>query len=201
MMVEPIELNPYAPPQSAPSVMPPKSAARIEGKCLVVPKGWISPPFCLFTGVAEGLTPLKQGKLSYLNPLWIFSVLLSPAVLFLVAVIFTQKGNIYYVLSQEWAGRHRRRLVVNWLIVLVGLSGPFLLGLENVFWFLGVGFVPLLVSLILAVTWCRLLKPAKIDAASIWLKGIPPAVQEKVIKWELGKAERVRGELVNSLGG
>ena len=52
------------------------------------------------------------------------------------------------------------------------------------------GIVFIIVSAFLGVTWCRLLKTAKIADDSIWLAGIPAGVQEIIIRWEQQKLAR-----------
>lgn len=187
--------NPYAAP-GAELVLPPiMTGAWSSGKHLVVPKGWVSPPVCLFTGAAGPLTPLRQGRLSYLQPAWLLLLLLSPLVLIIVGLFVTKKGNIHYVLEQEYARLRKRRLWGNWMIFVSGVLLIFLGANldEGALAVLGIVFI--IVSAFLGVTWCRLLKTAKITDDSIWLAGIPAGTQEVIIRWEQQKLARKLADL------
>ncbi|MES2468022.1 MAG: hypothetical protein V4675_12020 [Verrucomicrobiota bacterium] len=208
--------NPYAPPTGEPVTAPAISKARREGKHLVVPKGWISPPVCLFTGAAAPLTPLRQARLSYIQPAWWLFLLLGPLVMILISLFATRMGNIYYVIKEDLARRHRRRLIINWAIFLA--SGPLAVGVYEavpaelmrfsarsfgfgIFLLLVPGLILLILSAVLSRTWCRLIKTAKIEGNFIWLSGIPADAQAIILRCEEERFSRKQVKMLDPLPG
>lgn len=188
--------NPYAAPTADLTMPASLPAAWKSGKHLVVPKGWISPPVCLLTGVAKPLTPLRQAKLSYLHPVWLLFFLLGPVIMILVSIFVTKTGNIYFVLREDLAVEHRRRVLINWWIFLS--AGGFLAGVfyHKLFVYLSpVGFLLLIICGILSRTWCRLIKVSKIEGNSIWLAGIPAEAQTIILEREQRKHSRKHLEI------
>ncbi len=206
--------NPYAPPTGEPVTATAMSRSRREGKYLIVPKGWISPPVCLFTGAVAPLTPLRQARLSYIQPAWWLFLLLGPLAMILVGLFATRMGNIYYVIKEDLARRHRRRLIINWAIFLA--SGPLAVGVYEavpadlmrfysrnfgfgIFLLLVPGFIVLIFSAVLSRTWCRLIKTAKIEGNFIWLSGIPADAQAIILRCEEETFSRKQAKLVSTL--
>ena len=177
-------VNPYEAPRGEVLVPTSFNPVRIEGKQLVLPKDWTSPQLCLFTGVTHPLTPARKAKLSWVNPLYLISILAGFLIYVLIALVAQKKGTIHYFLSESMAAQVKKRLRINWGIFgasVLMFSGASATSSGEL---AGVGVLVLLICLFLAVTWCRLLKVGKIDKTSIWLKGIPADVQQKIVQMD-----------------
>ncbi len=170
-MSEPVPINPYAVPATWLVSQALADLARIEGNHLVVPKDWQSPPVCLLTGETNPLTPVRRAKLSWSNPMFIF-------------LIGAERGTFHYYLSAAQASHARKRLLGNWGIFgasLLSFTGAFSDGSVGLAW---LGVTLLLLCLIFATTVCRLIKVAKMDKTTIWLRGIPRLVLELIVRMD-----------------
>lgn len=174
--------NPYEPPSADLGMHVSGNQVRREGNHLVVPKGWVSPPICLFTGVTEPLTPLRQARLSWLHPAWLLLLLLTPFALAMVGFFVVRIGTLFYFQSKSHERSYGRRVNIARGMLVLGvvflISG---VGFELIFFF-PVGLVFLTISGCLAATWCRPVKCAKIEGNSIWLSGIPAEVQDIIVE-------------------
>lgn len=176
--------NPYAAPTAEILIPDDFGKLRREGRFLVVPNKWRTPPICLFTGDTHDLTQLRRTQLTWINP-WFSWLLLAGIAPYFIAGLFLQKhGTFYFCLSKRYAGKHLMRVVLNWLLFLLPLSQIVFVFENGLFpWAVGVWVL----SAALATTWCRLIKVGEIDSHSIYLKGIPKDVQEKIIRMDAAR--------------
>jgi hypothetical protein len=196
-MSEP-EFNPYAVPAS-PLVLPPSlTSARIEGAKLAIPKDWQSPPVCLLSGDIQDLTPLRRARLTWMNPGFLLFIFLSPILFVLIALLVQKKGKIYYHLSAAQAAQRKQRLQTNWTLFASAVLAFVAAYIWSSIAAGAAGVVLLLLCLILAVTWCRLLKVAKIDKTTIWLTGIPFPVMLRIVQAQ-DRGFQTPVSLINSL--
>ncbi|MDB6136555.1 MAG: hypothetical protein JWM59_4798 [Verrucomicrobiales bacterium] len=180
--------NPYAVPESEIVVPEQTEGARIEGKCLVVPKDWQSPPICLLTGDTTDLSALRRKKLTWIHPAWFILFFIIRLVALLVFILLRKKGEIHYCISQPLAAKLKRRRTINWCIFGTGLLTAVLpmagTGFDIILQFVLTGFILIVLSGVLATTWCRPFYARKIDKTHIWIAKIPARVREAIVGME-----------------
>ncbi len=187
--------NPYEPPSADLDMPVSGNQVRREGRHLVVPKGWVSPPVCLFTGVTEPLTPHRQANLWWLHPAWLWLLLLTPLPFLLAAILATKTGYVRYVLSEPYVHRlNRREWVIRGVLAVAGLLLLPAFILDDLILLSLPGVILLVVSAFLTATWCRTIKSGKIVGDSIWLTGIPDDVKDTIMVLEQQKLTRQQAE-------
>ncbi|RYD35791.1 MAG: hypothetical protein EOP86_07615 [Verrucomicrobiaceae bacterium] len=187
--------NPYAVPESEIVVPAQTEGARIEKKCLVVPKDWMSSPVCLLTGsVTNLITPPRSRKLTWVNPVWILLFFLIGLFALLPMLLLQKKGRFSYYLSGPAAFGLKKKLAINWgifgtgLVIVVLALSPATTGLTPELLLTGTALI--LLSAILATTWCRPFYARKIDQTHIWIAKIPAHVREAIVEMEKTAALR-----------
>lgn len=174
--------NPYQPPAAQLHPARPTGVAESDQKNLIVPLGWHSPPICLFTGETENLRPACTKTLSWVNPWLGITVLFGVFPYLLLALITQKKGTIVYYISAKRAALHRKRNLIVLGMFLLGIAvtvaGSSLIGRG----FSGVGVLVVMMSLLMATTYARFMRPVKIDKFSIHLAKIPLEARQKIVQ-------------------
>lgn len=117
-----------------------------------------------------------------MNPAYLLFIFLSPLLFALIALLIQKKGKIYYYLTTDQANQRKQRLQINWILFASAVLAIAAAYIWSSIAAGAAGVVLLLLCLILAVTWCRLLKVAKIDKTTIWLTGIPLPVMLRIVQ-------------------
>lgn len=196
--------NPYAPPRSGvDGAGPLLSLARIDRKCLVVPRDWQSPRICLLSGNTENLTPAKPIRWVAVVPvigLLLLSVITafgSAAVSLILltgaAVSFAlpQGPNpfrlfgatdIHWFLTRRMARSRKWQWRLRTLFITAALLLPKFLPASSSFY-----LASMLCFALAALT--RMLAPEfltnRITGDSVSFLGIPEEVMEKVVQADL----------------
>ena len=108
--------NPYAAPTAEILIPDDFGKLRRDGRYLVVPNKWRTPPICLFTGDTHDLTQLRRAQLTWINPWFSWLLLAGIATNFIVGLCLQKHGTFYCCLSKRCAGKHFMRVVLNWLL-------------------------------------------------------------------------------------
>jgi hypothetical protein len=173
--------NPYAPPKTerfeADRRLDSPDQAWRDRKLLVVrKKGAVLPDRCLKCNApAEGYVFTRE--VSWIKPIWVILVLLSP-LLFILAYFFVRwTGKVSVGLCSRHRQARRRMIALGWLMALLGF-GTF--GLATVLKDNGAiasvltGFGLLIAGAVVGVLGSRVLLPTKIDKQYVWLAKVSP---------------------------
>jgi hypothetical protein len=173
--------NPYAPPKTdrldADRRLDSPDQAWRDRKLLVVrKKGAVLPDRCLKCNApAEGY--LFTRDISWIRPMWVLLVLLSPLLFILVYFFVRWTGKVSVGLCPGHRQARRRMIMLGWLIALSGF-GAF--GLATVLRDNGAiasvltGFGLLIAGVVVGVLGSRVLLPTKIDQQFVWLAKVSP---------------------------
>lgn len=183
-------LNPTTVPASAPIIS--AGGVSIEGSKLVVPDGYIFPPFCPYTGENSGLSAPMTRRVSG-HESWMYLLILAGLLPYiLVASLNSKKATFNCRISDRMTKRWRYYRILGALIFF------------GSFYCFGVafsGFTPLKFLLALAMLiggfciGCGLLdgaKASKVQNGKIWLNGIPRHVRDKILAFENQRIENMR---------
>ena len=173
--------NPYAPPTTQDLLAPTTGLIRIEGKSLVVPKGYIFPAVCLKTGATDDLAPRERRKFSWSNPKLALLILINLFIYAIVAAIVSKRGEVQFQLSRNVARKRRNTVLRNWGLFLLAIGCFVGGGYTGQPMLLCAGAIALLLCVILGFVAARFLWPQKVDATHIWIRGIPENVAEALV--------------------
>jgi hypothetical protein len=186
-------VNPYAPPAIAAQMMPPQQPGLEglwrKGNTLVMHKMAQLPPICVKSN--QYATRWLKRNLQWHNPWIAVSLLLSPLIYILLALLVTKRTTIHIGLTDEWYARRQTRMMIAWGIALAGIA---FIGLAI---FVGnqpnggpyAGFsillavILLLGALIYGQYACRLVYPQKIDDSYVWLIGVNREFLDRLPMW------------------
>lgn len=155
---------------------------RWEGRILVTPLMANLPDFCVKCGQVGAVR--HERKLTYLNPLFLLTILISWIILIILYLVFRRQGTVRFSLCEIHEALRRKWRAIAWTIGLLGLAGivsaiaimmnargrvpdyalAVLIG----------GIVFSLAGLILGIVKVQQVKPKKIDRVAMWLSGISP---------------------------
>jgi hypothetical protein len=180
--------NPYAPPKSDAYIKDlhpaePSPAWR-DGILLVVRKGAELPDRCLRCNApAEGYRFSRS--LSWLNSLWLLTILISPLILIIVYFGLRKRGRVTVGLCTHHQNVRRRATALGLLIVLAGVgliaagaARPGLApGLESA------GILLVVLGMIGGMVGSRVLVPRRIDKHFIWLGRVSPEFLAAYPEW------------------
>ena len=85
--------NPYAAPTAEILIPDDFGKLRRDGRYLVVPNKWRTPPICLFTGDTHDLTQLRRAQLTWINPWFSWLLLAGIATNFIVGLCLQKHGR------------------------------------------------------------------------------------------------------------
>lgn len=187
-------LNPYAAPQIVGGYAPVPFEPGFDGlwrqgNVLVMHKHAPLPPICVKSG--QPATQWLRRKLIW-HPPWIaLTVLIAIPVYIVIALILTKRATIVIGLTEEWAARRRRRIVIAVGAVLTSVAmvvTAFALGSQHDTWFalLLPGIVTGLGAAIYGQYACRLVWPQRITDQYVWVKGVHPNFLEHLPPWPYG---------------
>ena len=190
-------LNPYAAPQIAGGYAPVPFESGFDGlwrqgNVLVMHKQAPLPPICLKSG--QPATQWLRRKLIW-HPPWVaLTVLIAIPVYIVVALILTKRATIVIGLTEEWAARRWRRILIAVGLFVTGVAmvvAAFWLGSqggESEVWFvlLPPGIVCALAAAAYGQYACRLVWPQRITDQYVWLKGVHPSFLEHLPPWPYG---------------
>jgi hypothetical protein len=186
-------VNPYAPPAIPAQLMPPQQPGLEglwrKGDTLVMHKMAQLPPICVKSN--QYAKQWLKRNLQWHNPWVALTLLISPLIYIIVALIVTKRATIHIGLTEEWFARRRTRMLIGWGIGLLALalftSGIWVAGQPNGD---GLGMIAILLSIILlivAVAYgqyaCRLVYPQRIDDSYVWLKGVNREFLDRLPMW------------------
>jgi hypothetical protein len=186
-------INPYAPPSIAAQAMPPQQAGLEglwrQGDTLVMHKMAHLPPICVKSN--QFATQWLKRNLQWHNPWIALTLLISPLIYIIVALIVTKKATIHIGLTEEWFARRRTRMLITTVLAL-GAIGLFALGiaLTNQPGVEAGGALTILSSVVLLIVAlaygqyaCRLIYPQRMDDSYIWLKGVSREFLDRLPVW------------------
>ena len=186
-------VNPYASPVMPAAFMAPQQPGLEglwrQGNTLIMHKQAPLPPICVKSN--QLATQWLKRKVQWHSP-WVgLTVLISPLIYIIVALIVTKRATIHIGLTEEWFARRRTRMLIAWGIALAGLClmvlGIAVAGRPGLD---GVGIITVLLSVILFISAgvygqyaCRLVYPSRIDETFVWLKGVNPDFLDRLPAW------------------
>jgi hypothetical protein len=149
-----------------------------DGRCLVMHKQARLPDRCVKSNQPAGGRRLRR-TLSWHHPVIYVAILAGLLIYIILALVLRQTATVYIGLSDEWAARRRRRIILAWSLVLLGCllvpaaaflaeSRPRALSLVLLSppLILGAAFYGLLGA--------RMVAPVRITQDYVWLKGVHP---------------------------
>lgn len=178
------EVNPYAAPSAASHpIGAPATSVGIwrEGKTLVMHKQASLPDVCIKSNETTDGYRLKR-KLSWHHPLIASTILISPLIYVILAVVLSKRATITIGLTDTWRKKRIQRIMTAWSGVLMGLIGG-IAGLAMINpngnsslggWLALGGLLMIIVMGIYGIVAARLISPKKIDAQYIYIKGAHP---------------------------
>lgn len=186
-------VNPYAPPVE-PAAFVPLQQPGLEGlwrqgSTLVMHKQAPLPPICVKSN-QYAKQSLKR-NLQWHHPLVALTLLISPLIYIIVALIVTKRATIHIGLSDEWFARRKSRILITWAFVLAafGICGVGI-WLANIPGREGAGilivvlsFFTLIAALIYGQFACRMVYPSRIDDSYVWLKGVNREFLDRLPPW------------------
>lgn len=190
------EVNPYASPvvpagygAYAPPQQPGLEGLWRQGNTLVMHKMAPLPPICVKSN--QHAKQWLKRNLQWHNP-WVgLTVLISPLIYIIVALIVTKRATIHIGLSEEWFARRKTRMLIAWGIALAGFAlGGFGIWIANQPGIEGPGVLLIVLALFQVIGAliygqyaCRLVYPSRIDDSYVWLKGVDAGFLDRLPAW------------------
>jgi hypothetical protein len=189
---QPAQVNPYAAPQM-PQPYEVKPAPGYQGgvwrrgRVLIMHQRAQLPPICVKSG-APAATWLKR-DLSWHHPLCYLGLLGGLIPFVILALVMTKRATVHVGLTEEWAARRKKWLMIGWGVGLSGLAifiGGFVLIANEV----NVGAIGIPLGLVVGLggaiagsIGASIVTPKKIDANYVWLNGVHPDVLNMFPEW------------------
>jgi hypothetical protein len=191
-------VNPYAAPQIPGGYMPVLDPAQgfpglwRQGDLLVMHKQAPLPPICLKSG--EPATRRLRRKLQWHEPWLALTILIAIPVYVIIALIMTKRATLMIGLTEEWAARRMRRMMIAVGLALgsiaMAMAGIFLgnlaQGYEGWFSLLPLAVFTLIGAALYGQYACRLVWPQRITDQYVWLKGVHPSFLDQLPVWSYG---------------
>lgn len=185
------QVNPYA----APTVPQPYQVQAAgyqggvwrKGGILVLHQRAQLPPVCLKSG-APATTWLKR-NLSWHHPLCYLGLLAGLIPFVIIALVCTKKATIHIGLTEEWAAKRKKWIMMGWGIAGLGLLmfivGIFFAANEVALGIIGIpaGILTALVGAVAGSSGSAMVTPKKITDDYVWLKGVHPHVLDMFPEW------------------
>jgi hypothetical protein len=135
---------------------------------------------------APATGPRLKKKLSWHHPAIYLLILVALLIYFVVAMVLRKTATVALGLCEEHRAKHRRNVLIAWLLVGLGVAGFILtiFGADTNFALLGI--LLLLAGTIYAVVAVRIITVAKIDEKFAWLKGINKDYLDELPQWPGG---------------
>ena len=190
------EPNPYAAPQYASEMPMPQLQPQLvgglwrHGKLLVMHKMAPLPDRCVKSN--EPATRRLVRKLSWHHPAISLTVLVSPLIYIILALILQKKATIQIAMTDRWFAKRRRAMLIGWGMVLASIGmfvGAFAIGDNHgdiAMAAVLLSFPVFLTGAIYGMIAARMVKPKKIDDNYVWLKGVHPSFLESLPPWPYG---------------
>ena len=165
-----------------PTVGVPGSGVWRDKSKLVVSKGAELPDRCVKCNAPSQEPKLKK-KLSWHHPAIYLLIFVALLIYFIVAMILRKTATVDIGLCEEHKLKHRRNIVVTWVLVGLGVLGfVTALAVEDSNFIL-LGILLLLAGIIYGAVTLRILTPAKIDDRFAWLKGVNRDYLDELPQW------------------
>lgn len=183
-------VNPYAAPQigtysAQPAMQQPFAGLWRQDKLLVMHRSAPLPDICLKSN--QKATQRLKRSLSWHHPAVYFLVLIHILLYVVVALVIRKTAVIHIGLSDEWIAIRRRRMMIAWGLVLLGIVTAFAtIPLAEFEWsplLILAGIVLFLGGTIYGVAACRLVVPKRMTDEYIWLKGVHPEFLARLEPW------------------
>lgn len=199
--------NPYAPPLSGVDEDTGQLwiRARIDRRCLVVPRDWRSPRMCLLSGDVENLRPAKSiGWVAVVPVIGLLVIAVITAARSVIVPLFVLAAagvccllpqgpnlfrlfgttDIHWFLSRRMARRRKWQRRLRIMIIAAVVILPKILVPGSNFYLVSMFFFPL-------AGLTRMLAPefitVRITGDSVSFLGIPEEVMEKIVQLDLGR--------------
>jgi hypothetical protein len=170
-------------------VLPPPPTVGIPGSGvwrdmskMIVSKGAQLPARCVKCN-APAPGPRLKKKLTWHHPAIYLLILVALLIYFIVAMILRKTAVLELGLCEEHMAKHRRNVLITWVLILLGIGGfvlAFIIENNN---FVFIGFLLLLAGVIYAVVAVRIVTPAKIDDKFAWVKGVNKDYLNELPQW------------------
>jgi hypothetical protein len=170
-------------------VLPPPPTVGIPGSGvwrdksqMIVSKGAQLPARCVKCNAPAPGARLKK-KLTWHHPAIYLLILVALLIYFIVAMILRKTATLELGLCEEHRAKHRRNVLITWVLILLGVGGfvlAFSIEDNN---FVLIGFLLLLAGVIYAVVAVRIVTPAKIDDKFAWVKGVNKDYLNELPQW------------------
>jgi len=159
--------SPYKPPQSNLIDEGGEPIVR-KGRYVVHERGAKWPSRCIKCNIST--EQKKATKLVYVNP-WIYlSILISPILTIILALIFQKKFDVELPVCQEHLKKRKRFLVMQWVILLLMITGFVVgIGLESGV-VVAIALFLVLVVVVMAI-FSRLAVASKFKNERLWISG------------------------------
>lgn len=179
----PLELTAYEPPVLDTA---PFAGLWRQGNLLVMHKEAPLPNICLKSNLPA--THRLQRNLYWHHPAIFLLIFLHILIYAVVAVVVRKKAKIHIPLTAEWFHRRRRRMLIAWSVVFLGVV---IFGIGAVYvdqspwapFCLIVAVFLMLGAAIYGLASCRLVSPKKMTDTYIWLKGVHPEYLDRLDPW------------------
>jgi hypothetical protein len=156
-----------------------------DGKVLVMSRGFELPERCVRCNEPAPGYRLRR-DLSWHEPMWALTLLISPLLYVLVALVVRKKARVYVSLCPEHRNKRTRGIAIAWLLGLAAV-GLFVYGVSLPG---DQGVLPVVASpilLIAALIWGQrasaVIAPKRIDKEMVWIKKVHPKYLAEFPDW------------------
>jgi len=186
-------VNPYAAPQVGdgynmpPAMQHPLAGLWRQDKLLVMHRSAPLPEICLKSN--QKATQRLKRSLAWHHPTVFLLIFLHILLYVVVALIIRKTAIIHIGLTDEWIAIRRKRMLIAWGLVLLGLlifAGSIPLIVDSKEWAMFPFFGSILLCLgaaIYGLLACRLVVAKRMTDEYIWLKGVHPDFLARLEPW------------------
>ena len=143
------------------------------------------PDICLKSNVPA--TRRLKRKLQWHHPAFALTLLISPLIYIVIALIMTKRATIHVPMTEEWFTRRKTRMLIAWSVCGLGLL-CFVAGIAlaastdtEEFLFLLIPGIFLLIGAALYGQYaCRMIWPKRITNEYLWLNGVHPGFLDRL---------------------
>ncbi len=166
------QVNPYAAPDltTQPQALGSSQEVFMQDDLLIVPKTYTFPPICLHTGSTENLSKPIKRAVTWYHPAWALLILTGVIIFLIVVLCIQKKGLLVFQLSLAAKKVRWRKILISWGVFFSCFVLSYLGNvLDQPVWIV-LAFLSILTSLILWVSWCKILTVTKIDDQFVYLR-------------------------------
>jgi hypothetical protein len=157
---------PYAGPQWGVAT----AGAWSEGRLIVAAKDASVAHACVKCGGPPAGRPFRR-MFRWHQPIIYLTILAGLLIYVIIALCVQEKGRVEYALCERHRRRRRNAILGGWLLTFAGIGMFVLAGVQEEVVWVPFGILAFIGGLVWAIVGAQTLRPEKIDARFVWLKG------------------------------